>query len=249
MFVDTHLHIEELGDATEVVQQAVAAGVTRMIAVGVNLDRSSNAVSLGHAYEEVWAGIGHYPLEESEPDLAALNAMAKDEMVVVVGEIGLDFEHVGGPHRDLQMQRLNEMFSLAVENDLPVSVHNRGAANEVLEAIKSHGGIRGVMHYFALDWEWAKKFLDVGFYLSFAGLVTRPSRDDLREVVKHCPADRILLETDSPYGNAQKRMGVPNRPAFLVDTAEVVAELRGITMEQLGDQERSNAIALFQKMK
>ena len=249
MFVDTHLHIEELGDATEVVQQAVAAGVTRLIAVGVNLDRSGNAVSLGHAYEEVWAGVGHYPLEESEPDLAALDAMAKDEMVVVVGEIGLDFEHIAGPHRDVQIQRLNEMFALAIENDLPVSVHNRGAANEVLEAIKSHGGLRGVMHYFALDWDWARKFLDVGFYLSFAGLVTRPSREDLREVVKRCPADRILLETDSPYGNAQKRMGVPNRPAYLVDTAEVVAELRGITMEQLGDQERSNAIALFSKMK
>ncbi len=249
MFVDTHLHIEELGDATEVVQQAVAAGVTRLIAVGVNLDRSSNAVSLGHAYEEVWAGVGHYPLEQSEPDLAALDALAKDEMVVVVGEIGLDFEHVGGPHREVQIQRLNEMFSLATGNDLPVSVHNRGAADEVLEAIKSHGGLRGVMHYFALDWEWAKKFLDVGFFLSFAGLVTRPSREDLREVVKRCPADRILLETDSPYGNAQKRMGVPNRPAYLVDTAEVVAQLRGITMEQLGDQERSNAIALFQKMK
>ena len=249
MFVDTHLHIEELGDATEVVQQAVAAGVTRLIAVGVNLDRSSNAVSLGHAYEEVWAGVGHYPLEQSEPDHAALDSLAKDEMVVVVGEIGLDFEHVGGPHRDVQIRRLNEMFSLAIGNDLPVSVHNRGAADEVLEAIKSHGGLRGVMHYFALDWEWAKKFLDVGFFLSFAGLVTRPSREDLREVVKRCPADRILLETDSPYGNAQKRMGVPNRPAYLVDTAEVVAQLRGITMEQLGDQERSNAIALFQKMK
>ena len=249
MFVDTHLHIEELGDATEVVQQAVAAGVTRLIAVGVNLDRSSNAVSLGHAYEEVWAGVGHYPLEQSEPDHAALDSLAKDEMVVVVGEIGLDFEHVGGPHRDVQIRRLNEMFSLAIGNDLPVSVHNRGAADEVLEAIKSHGGLRGVMHYFALDWEWAKKFLDIGFFLSFAGLVTRPSREDLREVVKRCPADRILLETDSPYGNAQKRMGVPNRPAYLVDTAEVVAQLRGITMEQLGDQERSNAIALFQKMK
>jgi len=249
VFVDTHLHIEELGDATEVVQQAVAAGVTRLIAVGVNLDRSSNAVSLGHAYEEVWAGVGHYPLEQSEPDHAALDSLAKDEMVVVVGEIGLDFEHVGGPHRDVQIRRLNEMFSLAIGNDLPVSVHNRGAADEVLEAIKSHGGLRGVMHYFALDWEWAKKFLDIGFFLSFAGLVTRPSREDLREVVKRCPADRILLETDSPYGNAQKRMGVPNRPAYLVDTAEVVAQLRGITMEQLGDQERSNAIALFQKMK
>ena len=249
MFVDTHLHLDELGDATEVVQQATAAGVTRLIGVGVNLEKSANAISLGHAYEEVWAGVGHHPLEVSEPDLAALRELARDEMVVVIGEIGLDFEHVGGPHRDLQIQRLHEMFAIATELELPVGIHNRGAATEVLEVINAHGGIRGVMHYFALDWEWAKKFLDVGFYLSFAGLVTRPSREELREVVKHCPADRILLETDAPYGNAQKRMGVPNRPAYLVDTAEVVADLRGITMEQLGDQERSNAIALFQKMK
>jgi TatD DNase family protein len=249
MFVDTHLHLEELGDATEVVQQASAAGVTRLIGVGVNLEQSANAVSLGHAYEEVWAGVGHHPLEASEPDLAALRDLAKDEMVVVIGEVGLDFEHVGGPPRDLQMQRLGEMFAIAGELELPVGIHNRGAENELLEVIGAHGGVRGVMHYFALDWEWAKKFLDVGFYLSFAGLVTRPSREELREVVKHCPADRILLETDSPYGNAQKRMGVPNRPAYLIDTAEVVAELRGITVEQLADQERSNAIALFPKMK
>lgn len=249
MFVDTHLHLEELGDATEVVQQANAAGVTRLIGVGVNLEQSANAVSLGHAYEEVWAGVGHHPLEVSEPDLQALRELGKDEMVVVVGEIGLDFEHIGGPHRELQVQRLNEMFALASELELPVGIHNRGAAQEILDAIKAHGGIRGVMHYFALDWEWAQKFLDVGFYLSFAGLVTRPSRDELREVVKRCPADRILLETDSPYGNAQKRMGVPNRPAYLIDTAEVVAQLRGISVEQLGDQERSNAIALFPKMK
>ena len=249
MFVDTHMHLEELGDATEVVQQANAAGVTRLIGVGVNLVQSANAVSLGHAYEEVWAGVGHHPLEVSEPDLASLRDLAKDEMVVVIGEIGLDFEHIGGPHRELQIQRLNEMFGIATELGLPVGIHNRGAEQEVLDAVKAHGGIRGVMHYFALDWEWAQRFLDVGFYLSFAGLVTRPSRDELRDVVRRCPADRLLLETDSPYGNAQKRMGVPNRPAYLVDTAEVVAELRGISLEQLADQERTNAIALFPKMK
>ena len=95
----------------------------------------------------------------------------------------------------------------------------------------------------------AQRFLEAGFYLSFAGLVTRPSRETLREVVKRCPADRLLLETDSPYGNSQKRMGVPNRPAYLVDTAEAVAQLRGISLEQLADQERANAINLFQKMK
>ena len=231
------------------VQQAVAAGVTRLIAVGTNLDRSSNAVSLSHAYEEVWAGVGHHPLEPSEPDLAAIHEMAKDEMVVSIGEIGLDFEHVGGPHNDLQVQRLNELFAIATELDLPVSVHNRGAASELLKAISAHHGLRGVMHYFAMEWDWAQRFLEAGFYLSFAGLITRPSRDALRDVAKRCPADRLLLETDSPYGNAQKRMGMPNRPAYLLDTAEVVAELRGISLEQLADQERANAITLFQKMK
>jgi TatD DNase family protein len=104
------------------------------------------------------------------------------------------------------------------------------------------------MHYFALEWEQAQRFLELGFYLSFAGLVTRPSRAALREVVRQCPSDRLLLETDSPYGNAHKRMGVPNRPAYMLDTAELVAELRSISLEQLGRQETANALALFRRM-
>jgi TatD DNase family protein len=104
------------------------------------------------------------------------------------------------------------------------------------------------MHYFALEWDWAEKFLDLGFYISFAGLITRPSRSGLREVVKRCPADRLLLETDSPYGNAQKRMGVPNRPAYLLDTAELVADLRGISVPELGAIESANARSLFSKL-
>lgn len=226
----------------------MAAGVTSMIAMGTDLERSRNAVQLAHRHPEVWAGVGHYPLEESEPDLNALRDLAGDERVVVIGEVGLDFEHVGGPSPDRQIRRLNAMFDLAIELNLPVSVHNRGAGSEIAAAITSHRGLRGVMHYFALDWEWAETFLRRGFYLSFAGLITRPSRNQLREVVKRCPADRVLLETDSPYGNAQKRMGVPNRPAYLLDTAELVAELRGINIEQLGELETANALALFQRM-
>jgi TatD DNase family protein len=146
------------------------------------------------------------------------------------------------------LERLHQLFELAVELDLPVSIHNRGAATELSAAIVKHRGLRGVMHYFALEWDWAKRFLDLGFYVSFAGLVTRPTRDALREVVKQCPADRLLLETDSPYGNAHKRMGVPNRPAFLLDTAALVAELRGIGLDELGAQESANALALFRRM-
>jgi TatD DNase family protein len=219
-----------------------------MIAMGVNLEHSRRAVEMATAHEAVWAGVGHYPTEEHAPELEALRALALGPRVVAVGEIGLDFEHGAVERRD-QVARLDALFGLAVDLDLPVSIHNRGGAEEVGELIGAHPGIRGVMHYFALGWREAEVFLSLGFYLSFAGLVTRPSRVELRDVVKQCPADRLLLETDSPYGNAHKRMGVPNRPAYLLDTAELVAELRGTTLDELGALETANALALFTRMK
>jgi TatD DNase family protein len=232
-----------------VVEAAVSAGVTRMIAMGVDVARSRAAISLANRFEPVWAGVGHHPSEPSPPDVNALRELALEPRAVAVGEVGLDFEEAGGPPRDAQVERLHQLASLAVELDLPVSIHNRGAAAELADVFRDHPGLRGVMHYFALQWDHAEIFLGLGFYLSFAGLVTRPSRNALREVVRQCPADRLLLETDSPYGNAHKRMGVPNRPAFLLDTAELVAELRGVSLEDLGRQERANALALFSKMK
>jgi TatD DNase family protein len=232
-----------------VVEAAAGAGVTRMITMGVDLERSRTAVSLAHRFEQVWAGVGHQPTETSAFELEALGELARDERVVAIGEVGLDFEQPGSPPREVQTERLSRLFELAVRLDLPVSIHNRGAAAEVAASIAEHGGLRGVMHYFALEWEWAERFLELGFYLSFAGLVTRPSRHALREVVKRCPPDRLLLETDSPYGNAHKRMGVPNRPAFLLDTAELVAELRGMSVEELAVQESANAFALFRHIK
>jgi TatD DNase family protein len=230
-----------------VVEAAISAGVTRLIAMGVDLQRSHRALALAHEYRPVFAGIGHHPTEASAPDIPGLRMLCADSRAVAIGEVGLDFEEPG-PSREVQTARLDELFALAVDIDLPVSIHNRGAGDELVEAIKRHPGLRGVMHYFALEWDWAERFLDLGFYLSFAGLVTRPSRVALREVVRLCPADRLLLETDSPYGNAHKRMGVPNRPAFLLDTAALVAELRGIGLDELAEIERANAFALFQKM-
>jgi TatD DNase family protein len=232
-----------------VVAQAAAAGVTRLIAMGVDLERSRTAIRLAHHDARVWAGVGHHPTEAGPPDLDALRSLATDMRVVAIGEVGLDFEQSGSPPRDVQLERLDQLFGVAVELDLPVSIHNRSAAEELAGAIKNHSGLRGVMHYFALEWAWAERFLDLGFYLSFAGLVTRPSRNALRDAVRRCPGDRLLLETDSPFGNAQKRMGVPNRPAYLIDTAELVAELRGVNLEELAIQETANALTLFTRMK
>ena len=229
------------------VEAAISAGVTRLIAMGVDLPRSQRAIALAHDHPSVFAGIGHHPTEASAPDMSALRMLCADSRAVAIGEVGLDFEEPG-PSREVQMTRLDELFALAVDADLPVSIHNRGAGEELVQLITRHPRLRGVMHYFALEWVWAKRFLDLGFYLSFAGLITRPSRSALREVVRLCPADRLLLETDSPYGNAHKRMGVPNRPAFLLDTATLVAELRGIELDELAEIEQANAFALFRKM-
>ena len=227
---------------------AVKAGVTRMVTMGVDAARSRTAIALARGHREVWAGIGHHPTEASPPDLAILRQLAADPRVVAIGEIGLDFEEPGAPPPHVQVSRLHELFALAVDLDLPVSIHNRAAATEILELIEAHPGLRGVMHYFALEWEWAERFLDYGFSLGFAGLVTRPSRHSLREVARQCPDDRLLLETDSPYGNAHKRMKVQNRPAYLVDTAELVAELRGMEMQDLAKLEGDNALRLFNRM-
>lgn len=224
------------------------AGVTRMITMGVDLDRSRTAVALAHRHAGVWAAVGHYPLEAGGFDLEATRTLARDPRVVAIGEIGLDFLDADADERRAQMERLDSLLELASELDLPVSIHNRGADLEVEAAIRNHPGVRGAMHYFALDWSWAERFLELGFHLSFAGLVTRPSRNALREVVARCPGDRLLLETDSPHGNAHKRMKEPNRPAYLVDTAELVAELRGITVEDLGVLETANALRLFGRM-
>jgi len=216
--------------------------------MGVNAEHNRRALEKAAAFPAVWAGLGHYPTEEPDPNIAEIRALAASDRVVAIGEVGLDFEH-GSVERTTQVSRLDSLFGLAVELDLPVSIHNRGAAGDVAQLIAAHHGLRGVMHYFALGLRDADAFLELGFYLSFAGLITRPSRGELRDVVKACPADRLLLETDSPYGNAHKRMGVPNRPAYLLDTAELVAELRGMTLEELGELETRNALALFTRMK
>jgi TatD DNase family protein len=125
------------------------------------------------------------------------------------------------------------MCDLALEHRLPVCVHVRQSEEHVYRVLKARPGLTGVMHYFALGQEWAVRFLELGFYLSFAGLVTRATRDELREVARRCPADRLLLETDSPFGlPASRKRERQNRPAFLLDTAVVVAELRGITLDE-----------------
>lgn len=246
--VDTHLHLEEVGEGA--VAEAEGVGVKRLLAMGVDLATSRAALAAAKSTPAVFAAAGHHAANRSEPDLAEYRRLLREPRVVAVGEIGLD----GSPGPEYapmgqQVEWFAAFCDLAREHDLPVSVHVREAEELMLATLKSRPGLQGVMHYFSLDWEWAERFLELGFHLSFAGLVTRPSRDRLREVARRCPAERLLLETDSPYGLPHsRRREAANRPSFLIDTAQVVADVRGASLVELAELEWNNAHHLFRRM-
>src|SRR5439155_18218456 len=146
--------------------------------------------------------------------------LAGDPLVVAIGEVGLDFGRPGRAPEERQVRWFHDLAELALEVDLPLSIHNRGAEVKLLEVLSGHPGVRGVMHYWSLDWSWAERFLEVGMYLSFSGLATRSSREAIRDVARRAPAERLLLETDSPFGMPRGRPNGQNRPGWLVDVAE-----------------------------
>ena len=242
-FVDTHLHLEELADLDGTLEAAAEAGVTRLITMGTDLDSSRGAVSMAQRGAGIFAAIGHHGATTEEPDFGGLEELALDPRVVAVGEVGID-----GPFTATSLERQAEWFdeacALARRHRLPVCVHVRDSASQVIEVLQGHPGLTGVIHYFSLDRAWAERFRDLGLHLSFAGLTTRAQQHELREVASSCPAERLVLETDSPFGTPRGRRG-PNQPAYLLDTARLIAELRGISLEELSDLQLANVRLLF----
>jgi TatD DNase family protein len=246
--VDTHVHLDEVeGDLDEVLAEARAAGVTDLIAMGVDAATSRQVVEWSETRPGVWAAVGHHPLNQAGPDLALLRDLATRPGVVAIGEVGLDHadEH-RGPH-DAQEEWFDGCCEVALELGLPVCVHTRESTEAVYDALRAHPGLTGVMHYWVLDWEWARRFLDLGLHLSFSGVVTRSSRGELRDVARRVPADRLLIETDAPWGTPRGRQG-RMRPAWMVDTARTVAEVRGLSLEELAELEWGNVRTLFPRL-
>jgi TatD DNase family protein len=231
----------------QVLAEARAAGVTDVIAMGVDAHTSRQVTNWADTRPGVWAAVGHHPLNQVGPDLALLRELAQHHHVVAIGEVGLDHadEH-RGPH-DAQEEWFRDCCELALELGLPVCVHTRECTEAIYAAVRAHPGLAGVMHYWVLDWKWARRFLDLGFFLSFSGVVTRSSRDELRDVARRVPADRLLIETDAPWGTPRGREG-RMRPAWMVDTAQTLAELRGISLEELAELEWANVRTLFPRV-
>jgi TatD DNase family protein len=251
MAIDTHAHLEMEafdGDREAVLARAAEAGLTAIVTVGTTLPDCEKAVALTRLYEPVYAAVGIHPHEVKNIDAGtydALLVLARQEKVVAIGEIGLDFFYDLSP-REVQIRRFQEQLSLAEELDLPVIIHDREAHPEILEILRPRKGrLRGVLHCFSGDWVMACECLDLGFHLSVAGPVTYRKADQLRAVAREVPLERLLIETDAPYLAPQPYRGKRNEPAYVMETARYIAEMRNIPVDELERQTASNARRLF----
>ncbi|OGQ83001.1 MAG: hydrolase TatD [Deltaproteobacteria bacterium RIFCSPLOWO2_12_FULL_60_19] len=252
--VDSHAHIqgEEFSDDIDgVIQRAKQAGVEKIVVVGGAGDLASNqrAVALARSHDGLFATVGMHPHDAkavSEEELAQLRELAKDSKVVAIGETGLDFYYNHSP-REIQMKIFRRFIGMARATELPLIVHDRDAHREIAELLLAEGErkLRGVIHCFTGDYQAAKAFLDLGFYISFSGIVTFKNAAPLREVAQKLPLDRIFVETDSPYLAPVPHRGKRNEPAFVRLVAETIASVREMPLEDLIHATSQNAHALF----
>ncbi len=251
LLVDTHAHLE-MGefeeDREDTLRRAAEAGLRAIVTVGTTEEGCFKAIDLASRHEEIYAAVGIHPhnaKEIKDGTYGLLRKLAGQNKVVAWGEIGLDFFHNHSP-RSLQLQVFGEQLELACEAGLPVIIHDREAHREVLEMLVPwRGRLKGVFHCFSGDRQMARKCLDLGYYLSVTGALTYPKADTLKEVVRYLPLDALLVETDCPYLAPQPWRGRRNEPAYVAQTARAVAEIRGITLDSVGEATSRNAAAIM----
>ena len=252
--IDSHAHIqgsEYVDEVEAVLKRAQAAGVQRVVVVGGAGDLSSNraAIALAEAYADVYATVGMHPHDAKsvgEDELSSLERLTANRKVVAVGETGLDYYYNHSPH-EVQREIFARFIQMARNTGLPIVVHERDAHRDVVGLLRSEGGgqIRGVIHCFTGDYEAARTYLDLGFYLSFAGIITFRNAEALREVVQRVPLERMFVETDSPYLTPAPHRGKRNEPAYVRFVAETIARIKDISLGEVADTTTRNVRNLF----
>lgn len=245
----THLHLAQFDDdRAATLARATAAGVQRMIEIGYDLPSSRAALELASSHPHIYAVVGIQPnhIVALPPDWREqLTALLRHPKVVALGEIGLDYYWMKAAPEQ-QAHYFREQLDLARQHHLPVVIHTREAAPATVQVLReAAAGVRGVMHSFSGDWEFAQACLDLGFYLSFSGPVTFRKARDLHDVARRTPIERILTETDSPYLSPSPWRGKRNEPAYVRLVAERLATLREQPLAQLGQHIWDNANTLF----
>ena len=249
-FIDTHCHLDKL-DSTpeEAIIEAKQVGVQRMVTVSVDEPSLDFVSSMVQQFPEVYGSVGFHPHDAAEltEDLEQkIRKLALEEKkLIAIGETGLDYHYMYSS-AEVQQQVFSKQLQLAVELNLPVIMHSREAETDTLNILQEIPvPPLGVAHSFTSSFEMAKTLIEMGWYIGINGIVTFKNAEDLREVVSWLPLDRLLLETDSPFLAPIPFRGKPNKPAHIPAIATFIAELRGISLEQLSEQTSANAQRLF----
>ncbi len=257
MFVDSHAHIdgpEFDADREDIIQRAHAAGVSAILNVGTGDPHSGafeRAIELGKSHQSVYTAIGTHPHDarfyNDEAEEKTRSLIQSGERVVAWGEIGLDFHYDNSP-RDVQVDVFRRQLRAARDLNLPVIIHTREAETETIEILKSdYDGAdrRGVFHCFSGSEDLAKRALEIGFMISFSGIVTFKKAEELRNIARQVPLDHLLIETDCPYLTPVPHRGKRNEPAYVVEVARCLAGLHGLEIEELGHITTENFMRFF----
>ena len=249
--IDTHAHIyyEDYSNRIDdVISAAAENGVEKIISIGVDLKSSEECMKVAEKYESVYATCGIHPHESQKAPtgyLYELEQFYKHPKVLAVGEIGLDY-YYDFSDRKTQRKIYQEQLEMANSLDLPVVVHCRDSDDDVLTGILESSHSSGVIHCFASNLDFAEKILETGFYLSFTGMITFV--EELEEVVREVPLDKMMVETDSPYLTPKPFRGKKNEPAYVLHIAEKIAQLKDISLEEVAESTTKIAYSLFKKI-
>lgn len=255
MLVDSHCHLDFpdfADDMDAVLARATGAGITHMLTICTHVTKFDPVFALAEAHDNIFCTVGIHPHNaEKEPEVTAehLMRMADRDKVIGFGETGLDFFYDKSP-RDIQKQQFRAHIEAAREAKLPLIIHTREADEEMAEILKEEtgkGAFTGLLHCFSSSRNLAETALELGLYLSISGIVTFNKADELRDIVRNVPLDRLLVETDAPYLSPVPMRGKRNEPAFTRHTAEKVAEIKGVSLEDVANTTTENFFSLFSK--
>jgi TatD DNase family protein len=256
MLVDSHCHLDFPDFAAEldaVVARARAAGIGRMVTISTKVKKQAQLIAIAEKYPDVFCTVGthpHHASSEMDVDATMLVGLSKHPKVVAIGEAGLDYHYDTGP-RDDQLKSFREHIAAARETGLPLVIHARDCDADmaaVLTEEVTKGPFKAVLHCFTAGAALARTAIDLGLYIGFTGILTFKSSQSLRDIAKSLPADRILVETDSPYLAPVPYRGKRCEPAYVAETAKVLAETRGVTEAEIARQTTENFFRLFSKV-
>jgi TatD DNase family protein len=256
MLVDSHCHLDfpDFSDEIDaVVARAQAAGVARIVTISTRIRRHVEVLAIAERFPQVYCSIGthpHYAHEELDISVEELVARTQHPKVVAIGEAGLDY-HYELSTRGAQEQGLRNHIAAARATGLPLVIHAREADADMIAILTEEtgkGAFPAVLHCYTGGHDLAQRAVSLGLYISFTGILTFKKSDDLRAIAKTLPADRVLVETDAPYLAPGPYRGKRNEPAYVVETARVLAETRGVSPEQIGRETSDNFFRLFDKV-